>query len=435
MFGAPHVAVSRIDRRSFFQGAGVCIALPLLDAMMPRFGRAAMAGATAKPPKRLVAIQTSQGIMPELFFPKGAGSDYTASPYLEVLKDFKKDFTVFSGVSHPGVDGGHANEMSFLTAAQHPASGGFRNTISLDQYAADRIGVHTRFRSLVLGVASRHAASMSFTESGVIIPGEQSPSGLYKQLFVQGDEREIAARLADLREGRSLLDSVRDSAKSLDAMLGTADRRRLDQYLTSIRELEGQLAKAAEWESLPKPKTDVPMPEDITDTARLIEKVGELLKVVQLALQTDSTRVVSLFVETLGVLSGISGVKTETHALTHHGNRPEMIQELQQIETGQFRVLSDFLTGLAGAKDETGSLLDQTMVLYGTCMGNANGHTNTNWPVLLAGGGFAHRGHLEFNREQNYPLGNLFVSMLRQLGIETDRFATGTGIMSGVEPN
>jgi hypothetical protein len=431
MTPVPFVPRRPLDLWAFLRGAGVALSLPLLDAMTPAFGAAP---ARRPAPRRLVAVQTTQGIMPHLFFPEKAGADYPPSPYLALLKEHRRDFTVFSGVSHPGVDGGHANEKSFLTAAPHPAGGGFRNTASLDQYAADRVGAHTRFRSLVLEVRAGAGNGMSFSAAGVAVPAEGSPTNLYKQLFIQGDEAETAARLAHLREGRSLLDSVLQSARNLGRDLGARDRGRLDQYFTAIRGLEGQLKTAGEWARKPKPKVSAPMPEEIKDTARLLDRLGSMLGVVRLALETDSARVVSLYFEPLGVLSAIPGVRHETHSLTHHGNRPEMIAELRKIEEAQFRVLAGFLGGLKAAREGPNTLLDQTIVLYGSCMGNANGHTNTNWPVLLAGGGFRHGRHLAFDRERNYPLANLCVSVLRRLGVEADRFASGTGTMRGLEP-
>jgi hypothetical protein len=407
-----------MDRRMFLRSAGVLLALPAFEA----FGR-------TPAPRRMVAIQTTQGIMPHFWFPEGEGEEYVATPYLDLLKEHRKDFTVFSGLSHPGVDGGHANEVCFLSAAPHPTGGAFRNTISLDQFAAERVGSATRFRSLVLDVRSGGSTGMSYTSAGVRIPAEGNPGKLYKKLFVQGNASDVEARLAELAQGKSLLDSVRDSAKRMSQPLGARDRERMDQYLTAVRELEGELATAADWAKKPKPKVSTPAPEEIPDTARLANRLKAMLDVVKLALMADTTRVISLYFEPLGVLSGIPGVKNETHMLTHHGNRPEMVDELRRIEEEQLRVLSSFLSGLRDA-----SLLDRTMVLYGSCMGNANGHSNTNWPVLLAGGGFKHGRHLAFDRKRNTPLANLFVSMLQRLGVETDKFASGTATLKGLEP-
>lgn len=417
-----------LSRRTFLQGVGVTLSLPLLDAMRPAFGK----DSAAQPPRRLVAIQTSQGIMPHLFFPEEAGRDYTASPYLKLLEPLRKDFTVFSGLSHPGVDGGHANEVSFLTGAQHPAGAGFRNTVSLDQFAAEQFGSQTRFSSLVIAVANE-TRSMSFNRSGVVIPAEVSATALYRKLFVQGTAREIEARVQDLRLGRSLLDAVRERAKRLEKTIGPADRQRLDQYFTSIRELEQQLLQSEEWERKPKPQVKMPEPAEIKDVAQLITRFRHTLDVIRLALETDSTRIVSVFMQTLGVISEVGGVTHETHSLTHHGNRPEMIDELRKVEEAQLAALRDFLLALRASEVGERTLLDQTSVLYGTCMGNANGHTNKNWPMLLAGGGFRHGQHLAFDKDRNEPLGNLFVSLLQRLGIEASEFSTGKSTLRGLE--
>src|SRR5476651_888077 len=176
-----------LSRRSFLRGAGVALALPFLDAMLPAVARSQ---GVAPTPRRMVAIQTNQGIMPQFFFPQRAGRDYELTPYLDILRDFKNDMTVFSGVSHPQVDGGHPAEKVFLTAAPHPGSGAFRNSTSLDQVAAERLVVRTRFPyfSLVIGRGNK---CLSFTRSGVSIPAERSPSAVFRRMFVQGSAREV----------------------------------------------------------------------------------------------------------------------------------------------------------------------------------------------------------------------------------------------------
>lgn len=421
-----------LDRRTFLRAAGVAVALPAVDAMTPALTRAADA---AESPRRLLAIQTNLGIMPHLFFPEGDGADYAASPYLSILEPVRRDFTVFSGLSHPGVDGGHANEKVFLTGAPHPAGAGFRNSVSLDQVAAEQLGGQTRFSSLVLNVsAGNGTAGMSFTRAGVAIPAESSVAALYKKLFIQGSEVEIEARVEDLRAGRSVLDSVRERAGRLNRTVGPSDRRRLEQYFTSIRELEQQLLQAEAWERKPKPTVELKPPADVDGSALLIAQLRMMYDLIRLALETDSTRVVSLYVVPLGTLTGVPGVEHETHSLTHHGNRPEMIDELRKIEEAQLAALRDLLIALRGAGEPQANLLERTSVLYGTCMGNANGHTNKNWPMLLAGGGFRHGNHLAFDRERNHPLACLYVSLLQRLGLEADRFSSGTGTLRGLEP-
>jgi hypothetical protein len=419
-----------LSRRSFLRGVGVCIGLPLLDAMCPAFANAAATEA----PRRLVAIQTNQGIMPHLFFPEKAGRDYELSPYLKYLEPLRSEFTVFSGLSHPGVDGGHANEVSFLSGAPHPAGAAFRNSISLDQLAAERIGTDTRLSSLIIAGAAAGERSMSFSRSGVLIPPEANLARLYRTLFVQGTPQEIEARMNDLRAGRSLLDTVRGRAKRLEQSVNAADRSRLDQYFTSIRELEGQLLQAEAWAQKPKPVVSMPEPKEITDAAQLITRLRTAYDLIKLSLENDCTRVVSMFTQPLGVITEISGVSHETHSLTHHGNRPEMMEELRKIEEAQFEIFRDFLTSLKSVAQPDGTtLLDRTSVLYGTCMGNANGHSNTNWPMLLAGGGYKHGQHLAFDKDRNESIGKLFVSMLQRLGVETDEFSSGKGRLSGLE--
>jgi hypothetical protein len=427
----PMTAERPLSRRRFLAGAGVALSLPCLEAMRPAVSRAANRAADRKPPRRMIAIQTNMGILPQFFWPEGIGLDYRPSPYLEILRDFRREMTVFSGVSHPNVDGGHAAEQTFLTAAPHPGSGAFKNSVSLDQVAAERIGSATRFPALVTRVGNE-SRTLSFTRGGVMIPAEGSPAALYRRMFVQGSTAETSARLHDLAEGRSILDFVDESARQLQKDLGADDRVRLDQYFTSVRELETRLHEAAQWETRPKPAISVPEPKD-AERGQLATATKLMFDVVRLALETDSTRLVTIFINTLGLATDIPGVQNETHSLTHHGNRPETLAELRTIETAQFEALAGLLTGLKATREEDQSLFERTMVLYGTCMGSANAHSNVNLPVLLAGGGFRHAGHLAFDTRQNYPLPNLFVSMLQRLGIETDRFASSTGTMRGLE--
>jgi hypothetical protein len=429
-----HSAKPVLSRRTFLRGAGVMLTLPFLEAMQPVFGNAARAAeASANTPRRMLAIETNMGLIADNFFPKQNGHDWTPSPYLQLVQQHRNDFTIFSGTSHPAVDGGHAAEAAFLTAAPHPGAGGFKNSISLDQLAAEQIGSRTRIGSLTILVGSENRHSLSFTRSGVMIPGEKSAAAIYRRMFVQGTPQEIAARVNDLKVGRSVLDFVNDSAKRMQRDLGPRDRERLDQYFTSVRDLEGQLVEAEAWEQRPKPKVAMPEPKDITDNNLLVQRMQQMFGVIRLALETDSTRLITVFINPFSMVPAIDGVTHETHSITHHGNRPETLQELALIEAAHFRMLDDLLTGLKGAKEENETLLDRTQVLFGSCMGNANAHDNHNLPVLLAGGGFKHGQHLAFDQKQNYPLPNLFVSMLQRMGLEADKFASSTGTMRGLD--
>jgi hypothetical protein len=381
--------------------------------------------------QRLIAIQTNQGILPKYFFPKGDGRDYEASPYLQILDKFRDSMTVFSGVSHPEVDGGHSAEKCFLTAAPHPGMGGFRNSISVDQYAAERIGHLTRFPSLALSVGTKQ--SLSYTQSGVQIPGEDSPSQLFRKLFVQGSKQEVEAQVAKLRSGRSILDSVGERARQLGRRVGPSDRAKLDQFYTGVRDLEKRLHKSEQWELKPKSKVSMEAPRDFKDPGALIERTRVMFDLARIAMETDSTRLISIYIHQNDAKPNIAGVDTGTHPLTHHGNQPEKLDQLKLIEEAQFKELANLLEGLADSDVGAGSLLDQTSVIYGTSLGNGNSHANNNLPVLIAGGGFRHAQHLSLGGSHDYPLPNLFVSVLQRLGIETDQFATATGTMRGLE--
>lgn len=406
-----------LARRTFLRASGVSIALPLLEAMRP----AAAGDAEVRSPRRMVCIQTNMGILPRYFFPEGVGKDYTAGPYLQRLAAHREQMTVFSGVSLPGVTGGHAAQKCFLTGTPHPERGGFRNGVSLDQFAAEELGSETRFPSLVLAITNENA-TLSYTRSGAPIPSDKSPRRLFEKLFVQGRPEQVKARVESLRQGRSTLDFVADQAKRLNRQVSQADRQRLDQYQTSVRELERRLLAAEEWEYRPRPQVDVGIPEENNDPRQFVERSQMIFDVMKLALETDSTRTISLFIDT-----------TVIHNITHHGNRPEVLAELRGHEERQFDALNGFLTALNDTQEPETTLLDRTMVLYGTCMGSANSHSNVNLPVLLAGGGFRHGQHLAFDTENNYPLSNLYVSMLQRLGLAVDEFSSGRGTMRGLE--
>lgn len=417
-----HIAQSPLNRRTFLRGAGVVLALPFLDAMRPVFGAAAkQAAEQSRVPRRMVCIQTNQGIMPQFFFPEKPGRDFELTSYLEKLAGHRDQITVFSGVSLPGVTGGHQAEKCFLTGTPHPEQNGFRNEISLDQYAAEHIGNLTRHPSLVLAMTTE-GKTLSYTRNGSPIPAESSPKRLFQKLFVQGKPDEVAATVDSLRQGRSMMDFLTEETARLNRSLSIQDQSRLDQYLTSVRELEKRMQTSEEWEQKPKPVISAKQRDDITEGMRFVEKSGQMFDLMKLALETDSTRIVSLFIDT-----------TVIHNITHHGGRPEVIAELRRHEEGQFEVLNRFLTSLAAAKEGDASLFDRTQVLYGTCMGSANSHSNVNLPVLIAGGGFKHGQHLAFDTQINHNLATLYVSMLQRLGIETSSFASAKTTMRGLE--
>jgi hypothetical protein len=281
-------------------------------------------------------------------------------------------------------------------------------------------------------VAAQGTTSLSFTRDGVLLPGERSPARLYRQMFLQGTPQETGEKIEALRTGRSVLDFVATGARRLDKTLPAGDRERLDQYFTSVRELEDRLQRAEVWEKRRRPRPKAPPPPENPEQElfTLLRLMGQMIR---LALESDTTRLVTLFVNPAQWVPRTPGVVHETHALTHHGTRPEMIAELKRVEEMQFVILGEFLAGLDGVREGTHSLLDRTMVLHGSCMGNANAHSNSHLPVLVAGGGFRHAGHLVFAAPDAPPLANLYVSMLQRLGLETDAFASSTGTLRGLE--
>src|SRR5688572_30503965 len=426
-----------MSRRHFLRGTGIALSLPFLDAMLPPFARAATASSPLVPgakPRRMFGICNNLGLRPDLFFPKGPGANYTPSPYLSLLQDHRKDFTVFSGVSHPNVDGGHPSDISFLTAAPHPASSSFRNTISLDQHIAERIGTLTRFPSITLAVNG--GRGLSWTGTGVAIPPEQSASAVFRQLFLQGTPEEVEAQLRELDTGRSILDAVADQAKELQRTVGASDRNRLDQYFTSVRDLESRLHASRGWETKPKPVVKASEPIDPANPAQYMAKVKLMYDLAKLAFETDSTRAITLMLNSVG--TPVLQIQGETitdsyHNLSHHGKARDKLAQLKVIDEWHMKLLAGLFSGLKSVREGDETLLSRSMILYGSNLGDANAHSTTNMPTIFAGGGFKHGQHLEFDLKQNYPLPNLFVSMLQRMGIEENRFASSTGTMRGLD--
>ncbi|MEZ5356249.1 MAG: DUF1552 domain-containing protein [Bryobacteraceae bacterium] len=435
--GAPHISTdsSHLPRRTLLRGAGVTLALPLLECMTPVFARAA---GVPEPPVRMLIIANNLGVLPAYFFPKTAGRDYELSPYLSILKDLRNEFTVFTGLSHPGVTGGHSTDNCFLTAARGAFKSGFRNSISLDQFAAEKLGQVTRFPTLNLGVnIDKGNRSLSWTRDGVLLPAEDSAPKLYERMFVQGDPESVARQLHKLESRASILDTLLDETNRFRRGLAGEDKSRLDQYVTSVREVEQRLQTARAWEMRPKPAAPQPAPADIQDKKLFFEKFDLMLATAQLAFESDSTRIVTLMADAFFTpvfkLNEKSTTTESYHGLTHHGKAEGKVSQLQEVDRHQMMLLGKVIQNLAGKKESGRRLLDQTMVLYGSNMGDANIHDNTNLPIVLAGGGFKHGQHVMRKRDNNDPLSNLFVTMLQRMGVETEAFASSTGRVAGLE--
>ena len=417
--------IMKTDRRTFLRAAGITLGLPALESF----------GVTSEQPspRRMIAVNQDLGFIPKLFFPNGEGRNYELSSYLEKISDHRDQFTVFSGLSHPGVDGGHRADKSFLTAAPHPGRATFRNTISLDQLIANEVGHKTRFRSLSLSI--NDSKSLSYTQAGVGIPTIKSASELYKKMFLQGDEKAVQAQVERLKRRGSILDVVMGQSKDLNKRVTAVDRERIDQFETAVRSLELRLTEAQAWETRPKPKVDAQMPDYPSDKKQFFEMIRMMNDMSRLALQTDSTRVITLFlgsVRTPGVNLGNGRTIAGYHNISHHGKDEAKLKQLAEIEVGQMELFNELLQDLKDVEEADGTLLDHTMVLYGCHMGDANIHNNKNLPVILAGGGFKHGQHLAFNEDNNAPLANLYVTMLENMGLEKSKFASSTGTLTGL---
>lgn len=410
-----------LDRRAFLRGAGTVLSLPFLEAMVPAFATRAQA-AVAQPPPRFLAMCATLGFHTPFLFPQETGVDYTLTPYLEPLKDLRGDFSVISGLQHDEQNGanGHTSEMTWLTSAKHPGLAGFKNTISIDQLIAEHVGTETRFPSLILGTGSD---SLSWSSSGVPLPAESSPSKAFQQLFVDGTKTEIEAQVRSLKRGRSILDTVTGQARKLQRELGKRDQEKLDEYFSAVRDLEGRLVQNEAWAQKPKPKMDVRPPTDIQSRTDAIGKMKLMQDLVVLALQTDSTRTITLRLSGMNAVPEIEGVKNDWHNLSHHGQDPAKIDELKVIEKAEFTAFADFLTKLKAA-----SLLDSTAVLFGSNLGNASAHNTANLPLVLAGGGFKHGRHIAIDKEK-HVFSNLFVSLAQRMGVQADKFGFSTGVL------
>ena len=413
------------NRRTVLKGAGACIALPFMESLLPRSSQAVEA-VSATP--RLAVVTVPFGMVQERFHPASDGRRFDLPATLQPLAEHRDRFTVFSHFDH-GVRGGHAANHAMLSGILSTERAAFPDgNISVDQRAAELIGHNTRFPSLVFW-----EDGMSFTRSGVRVPAIEKPSDAFRMMFVNDSEEKKAFNRASLDSSGSILDAVRSDAKRLKPQLGHEDQQKLEEYFTSIRETERKLELAEQWIDRPKPATNGAALKKIADGTRDENSGGNLvgvwLDLMFLALQTDSTRVVSMSVNNCNW--GLDGVSEGYHTLSHHGQRKDRLDQLAIVESFLMRNFADFLGRLQNTRQpDDSSLLDATQVLFGSGLGSGSRHSNDNLPLLLAGGGFQHGQHLNGQRKQ--PLCNLFLSMLQRMGAEQDVFNRSRGTLTGL---
>jgi len=419
-----------LDRRTLLRAGAVSIALPFLDAMVPSlYGRDARAAAAASRPRRMVLIHRPLGTYHPHMVPTATGPKYETTRFLKTLEPFRGQFTVFSGMGHPGYPHSHNTEPAIFTGVPEFNERDLHNSISLDQVAARQVGSETRLPCLALnGVWSQ---SLSWNEKGVPIPHEGDPASVFRRMFVEGTPGEVRGELSRLEQGASILDDVRDQLKSLGATLGAADRDRIELLTTSVREAEAQLQQQKAWSDRPKPKVPLQLADVQKQTDNWVSQQEKWLSVMHLALQTDSTRVILLGTNEHNKVN-VPELEIQHHDASHHGKDPAKIEQLSRYEDKEFATFSRFLAKLADTKEENGTLLDSTQVLFTSNLGDASAHSSHNLPVLLAGGGYRHQGHVSYGNETNKPLCNLYVRMLRQMGVETDRFGSSDGVVEEI---
>lgn len=412
-------------RRGLLKSAGLSLTLPMLEStsrLAPTTARASespksdVAGAKAK---RLVCIGSNLGLYRKAFYPESTGKDYQASTLLKVIDHHRDDYTVFSKFDHRAGNG-HKNWDNYLCGSRI-------GDVTLDQMAAEKIGRATRFDSLQLCAGDIPRQRMVFTRSGVPLPMVNRPSVLYDQLFAGGQDRERSEYL--LRSGRSALDMARGDAKRLQQQVSKSDQQKLSEYFTALRELEVRMGRQMQFLSDDAVEVDYELPPyDPVAPTLMLECEQIMFDLIALALQTDSARVATLFIAGLGQVFTLDGetLRAGYHALSHHGNDPDLIRDLIRVETEHMKCLDRFLTQLKEKTDANGQpLLDTTIVMFGTGMGDASRHSNRDLPTLVAGGGFRHGSHIAGDLDADSSLlGDVFLSILRQLGIQADAFSS-----------
>ena len=416
-----------MNRRLFLKSSLGALALPVMESI----GLPNKMVSTSQGTKRLVCIGNSFGFHASHFFPEDPGPIRLLPKALQPLKNHLEQLTVFSNLDH-GVKGGHYAVHSFLSGVKHSQASSMPNgNLSLDQRAAEVFGFNTRFPSLVVGSENglHGGCQMSWTRSGVRVPPIEGPKHLFRKLFIQEKSMNNHLVLQQFDLGKSILDASLEDARRLGKRLNGRDREKLDEYFTSIREVETGIQQREKWYSVPKP--DAPIEEPAN--RNLVEDIPVLYKLIALALETDSTRIASFEMAGAQFNTRLLGLSNGYHAYSHHGQKSENIEALLALELYQMECFSNFLEQLKSTKSPNGSsLLDETTVLFGSGMGNGNAHTNNNLPILMAGRGYQTGSHLVMPSTKNkrVPLSNLYLSILNQLGVEDETFAHSTGTLT-----
>ncbi len=429
-----------LNRRTLLKGVGAAIALPFLEGMLPR-GIMAASTEVAKAPLRMAFVYVPNGLNMENFTPAEVGNDYKLTPLLSKLADHKNDFSVLSGLTadkaRPNGDGpgDHARAMSaFLTGSQPKKTNGadIRIGMSVDQVAASRLGHQTKLASLEIGCdkganagncdsgySCAYSNNISWRSEQTPMPKEIDPKQIFDRLYGQAKNND---------DRLSVLDSVRDDAKSLETQLGGADRRKLDEYLTSIREMEGRLYRNKKEDTQIKPPIEKPtgIPKEYS------EHMKTLADLQVLAFQADLTRFSTFVFANEGSNRSYKfiGVPEGHHDCSHHGGDKAKLEKIAKINEFHAEHLAYLIGKLKAVKEGNGTLLDNMMLLYGSGIGDGNRHNHDDLPIISIGsygGKFKTGRHLEYPKDT--PLMNLYLARCEKLGCPTKSFGDSTGVL------
>jgi len=444
-----------LDRRHVLRGFGVALALPLLDCMRPL-----RAADTAKRAKRSVFIYLPNGVNTLDFQILQAGADYKFSKSLLPLEKHRANITPISGLYHPHGLGHHHNcSTIWLTGGKIGPSE--RNTISVDQLMAQVTAPQTRYSSIEL---SNQGHSLAYSSDGIQLPAQGNPGVVFRDLFEE-PQGGIAKQRRGLQRRGSILDAVLGEAQTLGDQLGQEDRGRLEQYLTSVREVEIRTQRADKWLDTPRPKVEPSVASQLNRDISL-ERLGEYLRtmydILVLAFQTDLTRVATFSTGNEGTGPAVPeiGVRQDRHSLSHHNANPKLMADLTASDTFNIQQFAYLLDRLAAVKDADGPLLDSTMCLYGSGMAFGHSHGNANLPLILAGGaglGLKHGRHIDFNaagKPDSYTydldtpgkhyaicfnpvnsrahLSNLLLVMAQKMDVPVEKFADSSSVVSEI---
>ena len=437
-----------IPRRTFLQGLGATMALPLLEGMQ---SATAATTATTTPVRAAFVFFPNGAIMPS-WKPTGSGTDYTLSKTLKPLEPYRSELNIFTGLAQDNGrakgdgPGDHARcAASFLTGA-HPyktASANIRAGISVDQVAAERIGHQTRLPSLELGIergrnagncdsgySCAYSSNVSWKSATTPVAKEINPKLVFERLFGSNEGDEASREKHDLYR-KSILDLVAADASRLKKRLGQTDRRKIDEYFTSVRELELRIERTAK---AVKETPDFTVPAGVPSDFQ--EYIRVMFDLLVLAFQTDCTRVSTFMLGNAGSNRAyrMVGVKEGWHSLSHHGGKEEKILQIKKIDKYLVTQFAYFLKKLQSVKEGDGTLLDNSMILYGSGLGDGNKHSHHDLPILLAGrgGGTIQTGrHVKFKNET--PLCDLFLSLLDRVGANVKSLGDSSGRLKGLE--